>query len=123
MAKILEIANIIPTHNSLRDPNKVYEYLSMLENGKKLEPVIVKQLDDGKLYLHDGMHRLCAYWLNGITSLNEDQYILKYFTYDQFLEVNFKVGWVTPFDLRTEVRVSDLHEWKDKITLIKENSG
>lgn len=116
---MIDLNKLIPTQNDIRNYDSVQQMLSKLEAGETLPPIIVKELDDGKLYIHDGMHRACALWLHGVRELPESGYILKQFTYNQFLETNLKVGWVTPLDLHTECRKSDLYYWKNAVAEIQ----
>lgn len=48
------------------DPVRVKEYEDILDNGGKLDPVVVKYVN-GKPYLQDGQNRLAAYRNKGIT--------------------------------------------------------
>lgn len=120
---MIEINKLIPTQNDIRNYDSVSQMLCKLEAGETLPPIIIKELDDGKIYIHDGLHRACALWLHGVSVLPESGYILKHFTYHQFLSVNFQVGWVTPFDLRTECRKADLYNWKQSVTEYREALG
>lgn len=112
---MIKLMDIIPTQNELRSVKTVNYFIDKLEKGETFEPVILKQLDDQKYYVHDGAHRLYASWLFGLEELKQSMYIMKYYTYEQFLSVNFRLGWITPFDLRTQCRVPDLTKYKDEI--------
>lgn len=46
------------------DLNRIKEYRQMLQNGQKVEPIIV-QNKDGQLFVQDGKHRLAAYRQEG----------------------------------------------------------
>jgi hypothetical protein len=69
---------------------------------------------DGKRMIHDGHHRIVSIYLGGRDYLREDEFILKYWDYKDYLNVNIDNRWVTPFDPRTEVRVPDIGEFKKK---------
>lgn len=85
--------------------------------------VVVKVFEDGEYYLHDGHHRALARCLSGSDVLLDGDYIIKEYTYDSFLEINFDVGWVTPFDIRNEVRVPDLSNFKYKVFRLYDTLG
>ena len=56
-----------------------------------------------------------ATFLGGRPTLDEKEYEVKTWTYAEYLEINFAVGWVTPFDPRTQVRHADFAHWKKVI--------
>jgi hypothetical protein len=70
--------------------------------------------DDGRQYVHDGHHRLCATFLGGRFQLRDDEYELTRCPYAHYLEYNPEGGWFTPFDPRTEVRVADFSGYKQQ---------
>ena len=75
--------------------------------------VLVRFGDDGKLAIHDGHHRVGSIWLSGVRDyLDESEYFIKDSTYTRYNTPNFDIGWVTPFDPRTEVRIADFGDFK-----------
>lgn len=114
---MIKLDELIPTHNNLRNPKLIFELLEALDQGAKIEPIILKALDDGSTYIHDGLHRSCAYWLYGVRELPSDYYVLKHqYTYEMFSQPNIHVGWFTPYDLKTECRIPNFKDWKDTIS-------
>lgn len=108
--------DIIPTHNSLR---RIDSFKYFLENPNEIrlissaKPALVLRID-GKLYLNDAHHRLAAacliqYPIELIKMEFMDM------TIEKMLTVNFKVGWVTPYDPRTHVRLNNCKTYKDSI--------
>lgn len=85
-----------------------------VDNGlSRVCPVMeVIVLPDEHLMIHDGHHRAVSIWLAGRTYLRGDEYINKYWTFEDYLGVNFKNRWVTPFDPRTQIRIPDIGPFK-----------
>jgi len=76
----------------------------------------ITRFEDGRYYLHDGHHRVAAIWLSGVRDfLYEEEFFVKELTYARYMKHNFETGWVTPFDPRTQVRVSDFGAFKDYV--------
>jgi hypothetical protein len=67
------------------------------------------------LMVHDGHHRLVATHLAGRDFLYPQEYRVTRWTYEQYLEINFACGWVTPFDPRTHARTADFAVWKRRV--------
>ena len=111
----MKILDIIPTQNCLRNYKTVERCVDILERGERLTPINLSLIEDGAIYLHDGMHRLCALYLVGAEELLPAAYTTKSMLYEQYASINWEVGYVTPFDLRTECRIADLYKWKTKV--------
>jgi hypothetical protein len=77
-------------------------------------PIRLSQFPDA-LVVHDGHHRLVATYLAGRDFLDPAEYRVTRWTYEQYLEINFACGWVTPFDPRTHVRIADFAGWKRRV--------
>jgi hypothetical protein len=67
------------------------------------------------LLIHDGHHRLVATHLAGRDFLHPEEYLLTWWTWEEYRAPNFATGWVTPFDPRTQVRTADFATWKRHI--------
>ncbi len=70
------------------------------------------------LLVHDGHHRLVATHLAGRDFLRPEEYRLTRWAYADYLAVNFRCGWVTPFDPRTHVRKADFADWKRNVLAV-----
>ena len=70
---------------------------------------------DGRMMIRDGHHRCLATYIGGRASLRHDEYIVETYTYEMYAEINFEVGFVTPFDPRTEVRVPDFTAFRQEV--------
>ena len=82
-------------------------------NSKKNGPIIsISKFEDGKLYVHDGHHRVCATLLAGREHLYESEYKLSEWKYYDYLELNISNNWFTPFDPRTHFRLNDFSNFK-----------
>ncbi len=88
-------------------------------NGKgDTRSINITVFEDGRRMLHDGLHRCTSTLLAGRQYLREDEYELNPWTYESYLTPNFELGFVTPFDPRTEVRVEDWHAYKAEVMAI-----
>lgn len=78
--------------------------------------IIINRFEDGRLFLHDGHHRVSSIYLSGERDFlydEEIQYID--YKYANFVKPNFKNGWYTPFDPRTHVRIPDFFKFKEHV--------
>jgi hypothetical protein len=94
------------TKNHLEDYSRIHQL-------DRVSPLIaISKFEDGKLYLHDGMHRCTSVWLGNRKYLRDDEYTLTEWTYNSYLEIAPQNNWFTPFDPRTHVRTSDFAKFK-----------
>jgi len=77
-----------------------------------LNLIQISRFPDNVLMIHDGHHRAVATWLSGRTELREDEFYIQDWNYEDYDDINFDSGYLTPFDPRKEVRLCDLSEWK-----------
>lgn len=78
--------------------------------------IVLTRFEDGSLFIHDGHHRVASVWLSGTRDfLHPDEYTFKDSTYARYISPNFQIGWYTPFDPRTHVRVPDFFDFKDEV--------
>jgi len=106
---------LIATQYGYRDQAGVKAMVEFVKKGGEFNasPLIsLFLLDDGRLYIHDGHHRSMAVYLSGRDHLKPTEYTLSPITYDALGSVNFDVGYVTPYDPRTEMRLSDFKIFK-----------
>lgn len=102
----MKIADLIPTHNSLRSPRNI-KFFS--ENSVGLIQIAAI---DGKYYIHDGHHRCVDSYLRGNSHLGDFEYAVFNKSYEDYMTCNPDVGFVTPFDPRTECRLPDFFNFK-----------
>jgi len=74
--------------------------------------IAISEFPDGLKYIRDGHHRCVATLLGGRSYLLDDEYVLTKRTYEDYMDINLDVGWVTPFDPKTEVRLSEFMDFK-----------
>jgi hypothetical protein len=77
--------------------------------------IAIARFPDGRMMIRDGHHRCLATYIGGRASLRHDEYIVETYTYEMYAEINFEVGFVTPFDPRTEVRVPDFTAFRQEV--------
>jgi hypothetical protein len=86
--------------------------------------ISIDQFPDDQFFLRNGHHRVLAMRYAGRWFLNEYEYVItKRPSYEMFSEVNLAVGWVTPFDPRTHLRLPDFMEFKKKVLAMPEKKA
>lgn len=111
--KLLAIPTLIPTHNELRSRETFDYFVEQIRAGVKSSPVILTRFEDGKIYVHDGHHRLCAMLNCGIYYLDEVEYKIADRTYSDYIYPAPQNGWFTPFNPKTQCRLSDFSRIKN----------
>jgi len=129
---MIQLADLIVTQEELRKRTQISEMVTFVRKGgfftqerlnqfsfgEKTPPLIQLTLfPDDRLIVHDGHHRLVSIYLAGREYISEEEYKIRKFTYEQYLEVNFDAGWVTPFHPLNEVRVCDWMPFKKALRL------
>lgn len=138
---MLDIGLLIPTQNSLRHEHQVDQMIEFVSGGgfftaetlcKHLQScgkdrppqlIAVNRFEDGELFLRDGHHRCGSIWLGGRFALREDEYVIEEYTYDQYMEINHDLGWLTPFDPRVEVRRGNFCPFRTEALRISKEQG
>jgi len=83
--------------------------------------VQLNRFEDGLICLLDGHHRGIGIFEGGRDYFADDEYQIKSYTYQDFLDIVFLrpngewMGWVTPFDPRKSVRLSDTKSFKERV--------
>ncbi len=125
----MKINELIPLHNSIRNPKRVKEFEHRLRMGHILRgietPIMISKVADRietggscsstyyKYYIHDGHHRIYAAWLCDIKELMSCEYVLQDMSYEMYQDLAPQHGWVTPLDIRTHVRKPDFYAFKN----------
>ncbi len=135
----MNIDILIPTQSGVRHCTQILHMVSFVSSGgvfnkeslnlyaekNKLKPsplIQITKFEDNQMFIHDGMHRLCAIAIAGRKDLLQEEFQIKEFKYEDYILPNIEKGWITPFDPRTEVRIPDLTSWKTAINKIKDNT-
>lgn len=85
----------------------------------KISPLIqITKFEDGRLFIHDGHHRLVSIVLGARNYLREDEFVINNWRYEQYMGINPVNTWVTAFDPRTHLRLADFYDFK-KLALSK----
>jgi len=86
------------------------------KHNTQVRPLIaIARFPDGRLLIRDGHHRCLATYIGDRSYLRHDEYRLEEYTYEMYAEINFEAWFITPFDPRTEVRVSDFTEFRQEV--------
>lgn len=93
-----------------------------LEPAKRLQLISINFFQTDVAGIHDGHHRVSAIYVGGRNYLRADEYFCKNMPYKMYNEINPKVGYVTPFNPITEVRLLDFREFKtEALKLLNED--
>lgn len=82
----------------------------------KVSPLIeIAQFEDSRYALHNGHHRVTAIFLGRQHPfLFKNEYFIRKWKYQDYVDIVLPT-WVTPFDVRTEIRIPELAPWKMKV--------
>lgn len=107
--KTMKIDQLVPTHNRLRNPEKLWE--AYVWQGKNSKPVVINKTD--REYIQDGHHRLVLNYWTGRLILDSGEYKLAGYKNKEYNQINYAQNWVTPFDITSEVRVPNFFTFKE----------
>lgn len=132
----MNIDELIVTQSGIRDTEQLFRMTEFVKSGGIFSPealaknykghdvpkkIAISIFPDGKKYIHDGHTRVLSIFLAG-RDLREEEYFIKNWTYDEYLQTDRKKGWVTPFDPRIETRLADFITFKNEaLTLSDED--
>lgn len=115
---MINLREVYITQNGVRNIDQIHEMTNYLHTHEYFEwvlkPIIINDVD-GDYFVTDGHHRCLAKILANILYLNSSEYIIKKYSLAEFEEINLDNNWVTPFNPWTELRLSDLSKFKEKI--------
>lgn len=129
---MMNIHDIIVTQDSLRNIGQIPEMTEFVAQGGfftpdilskfgPIHPIALTRFEDGSVYLRDGHHRVGSILLAGRDHLIDEEYIIDNMTYQDYLDIVFQfpdgswMGWVTPIDVRTEIRLPEIGEFKRRV--------
>lgn len=124
----LEVRSLKVTQSWIRNANRVKrmtefvtaggiftaEFVAEFHQDEGVYPLIqLSRFPDGGIYVHDGHHRAVALFLGGRANLLPEEYQVRdWASYTPYSEINADAGWVTPLDLKLEVRLPDVMAFK-----------
>lgn len=97
--------------------NQEHIYHGLTFRGDK-HRIKINRTGDGNLWIQDGHSRVAALYLCNCKYIWVDEYILEEHSYKDYMTINMDIPWTTPYNLVTEVRKSDLSEWRKVISEI-----
>lgn len=138
----MNLADLHVTQHDLRNLDQIPQMVEFVQKGGffTLEEITrhhdgdtslisLTRFEDGRVFVHNGHHRVAAVWLAGRERLNSFEYLILDKKYSDYLEPNYLrpdghwLGWVTPFDPRKEVRAAEFGDFKQRVREIFEQQG
>lgn len=119
---ILNLRDIQPNQSGFRHGPDYMARLKLYldQKGHLPNPLNLVRFEDGRYYIHDGHHGYAGLLSAGVSQIEQGHdFEVTHRTYQDYLEINHYVGWVTPFDPRTHVRLPDLRSFKDLISRLR----
>jgi len=128
----LPLSKLLVTQPALRNAEQVADMAEFVSGGgffdlrslalfvdrhhQKPSPLIqINVFEDDSHVVMDGHHRCVSIWEAGRLYLDDSEYQIHDLTYDDFLNIDFDKGWVTPYDPRTHVRWPELRHFKNSV--------
>jgi hypothetical protein len=84
-------------------------------DGVKFPPIDLNIFEDGEIYIHNGHHRAVSLWVAERGYLSVDEFRYTEYTYKEYDEINWDGWYITPFNVKTDVRLSDFKEFRYKV--------
>jgi len=134
---VLNLKQLIVTQDELRNEQQICQMTEFVRNGGMFNqrslalfaeehgtdpsPLIkINKFEDGQLFIHDGHHRILSIYLGNRDHLLPEEYVVTRKSYQDYLDIVFEkneqwIGWMTPHDVRTELRLPDIHEFKELV--------
>ena len=122
----IPINDLTPTQAGLRNRQRAIDIGEKIEAGTKLErrsPIAITRFEDNRLFVHDGHHYIVGLIFGGRDTLENDEFKVTDWTYEQYREVNWNDGFITPFNPNTEMKVADLARFRTAVQFIRERNG
>jgi hypothetical protein len=124
------IAGLRITQGSLRTAAQMTDLIEHVATGgdwSEAETAVqLVRFEDGELFLRDGHHRCVATLAAGRRAhLLPSEYVLEEWRYEQWSRPNLSLRppFITPYDPRTEIRVSDLGAHRQAVQAVLEAEG
>lgn len=128
----IKLSSLYVTQNSIRDLENVKQLIYKIEYSYRkiidsIKGIKIARFDDGNSYIRDGTHRCLA--LYAVQKPISEPYLpsnlidIEYYSYDEWEDINFECGWVTPIDIKQYVRKPDISSFKKEVFDILKKDG
>lgn len=133
MSDNLPVSDLLVTQDGLRDYEQLKRMTNFVRAGglfddatlgsyairhdlSKVAPRIeIARFEDNIMAVHNGHHRIMSiYFGRRDKKLHPTEFFIKDWRYRDYKDIVLPY-WVTPFDVMDELRVHELHEWKDEV--------
>jgi hypothetical protein len=81
-------------------------------HGSTEKLIEIAQFEDKHIFLHNGHHRCVAIWLGGRFQIEDSEYYIKQWKYEDYNRIGFENEYYTPFNIVNEVRIQNLAPYK-----------
>lgn len=130
---MIKIDDLLVGQNSLRTTEHMEEMITFVRGGgffslevvqkwssehsyPDKELIYISRFPDGVPFIHNGHHRCVAILVAGRDHIHESEYVEKNWNYEDYNRVDLDTyRYVTPFDVKAEVRIPDLAAWKKAV--------
>lgn len=132
---MIYLEDLTITQESLRNPGQLPKMVQLVKDGKLFDEDVLKahgsteklieiaQFEDKHVFLHNGHHRCVAIWLGGRFQIEDSEYYIKQWKYEDYDSISFDNEYYTPFNIVNEVRVQNLAPYKTFIKNIIHEFG
>lgn len=116
----MQLSNLYLFQNDIRySHEQLFTLAKFAETNSftNIKPIsILRTSGDLKHYIRDGLHRCIAIYLAGRELLTQE-YVIEPRNKIDLNSISYKNGYFTPFNIRTEVRLADLTEFREGLKL------
>jgi hypothetical protein len=129
----IEVSDILVTQSNIRNRYQIPNMIRFVRAGgifdedslgsyaicnalDKVSPLVeIARFEDGVMAIHNGHHRAISIFLGrNNRKIYNDEFFIRDWKYTDYMDVVLP-HWITPFDIREEIRLPDLAEWKDEV--------
>lgn len=137
----LPISDLLVTQDGLRDYEQFKRMVNFVRTGglfndetlgsyairhnlSKVAPRIeIARFEDNIMAVHNGHHRIMSiYFGRRSKELHPSEFFIREWRYRDYKDIVLPY-WVTPFDVMDELRVHELHDWKDEVRRYRDVHG
>ena len=141
MSDNLPISDLLVTQDGLRDYEQFKRMVSFVRTGglfndetlgsyairhnlSKAAPRIeIARFEDNIMAVHNGHHRIMSiYFGRRDKTLRPSEFFIKEWRHKDYQDIVLPY-WVTPFNVMDELRIHELHDWKEEVRKYREFHG